>query len=51
VYQQTGGAALIGSGAALPFTGSNSVWMFVAGFTLVSAGIAVLRIIPRRRST
>ena len=28
--------------------GASGVWLFVASFTLISAGFAVLRIIPRK---
>jgi LPXTG-motif cell wall-anchored protein len=46
-----GGAAAGGAGAAgamLPLTGFNVIWFVVAGFTLVSAGLAIMRLMPRR---
>jgi hypothetical protein len=39
-----GGAA----GAALPFTGINTVWLVLTAFALLSVGTALLRIIPKR---
>lgn len=36
------------AGALLPLTGFNIVWYAVAGFTLVSAGLALLRLVPKR---
>ncbi|MBB5868119.1 LPXTG-motif cell wall-anchored protein [Allocatelliglobosispora scoriae] len=36
------------AGAMLPVTGFNIVWYAVAGFTLVSAGLALLRLLPKR---
>ena len=43
------GGAVVG-GAMLPVTGFNLVWFLVAAFTLISAGLAVLRLVPRRRA-
>lgn len=37
-----GGATVL----TLPFTGVNLLWIMLAGFTLVAAGIALLRILP-----
>jgi len=40
------------SGAGmLAFTGTNSVWYFLAAFALLATGIAILRIIPRKGGT
>lgn len=36
-------------GGALALTGHNSVWMVVAGLTLVLAGLALVRLVPKRR--
>ncbi len=43
-----GGATAAGD-AALAVTGMNTVWMVVLGVTLVVAGLAVTRLVPRRR--
>jgi hypothetical protein len=40
----TGAAA----GAALPFTGLNTMWLVLSAFALLSVGTAVLRLVPRR---
>lgn len=44
------GAATGGATAAtmLPLTGFNVLWYAVAGFTLVSAGLALLRLAPKK---
>lgn len=46
--------ALASSGAAtlgtLPVTGFDAVWFVIAGFALLMAGGALLRIIPRRQA-
>ena len=34
--------------AALPMTGFNVVWFLIAGFALLMAGGALLRIAPRK---
>lgn len=39
--------AVTGLGA---ISGVSAVWLFVAAFTLVAAGFAILRIMPRRES-
>lgn len=36
-------------GGALAVTGHNSVWLVVAGLTLMLAGLAVVRLTPKRR--
>lgn len=44
--------AMVGGGAAsmatLPYTGVNTVWLLLAAFTLIMAGGALLRALPRR---
>lgn len=45
---------LIGGSAAAPggvlaVTGHNSVWLVIAGLTLALAGLAVVRLVPKRR--
>jgi len=51
MYQKAGaisGAAVSGTGALLPTTGVNIVWLALAAFTLIATGLAVFRLIPRR---
>ena len=36
------------TGAALPFTGLNSMWLVLSAFALLSVGTAILRLVPRR---
>jgi hypothetical protein len=43
-----GATAAAGSGAALAATGLNVVWLLLAAFALLGAGLALLRIVPRR---
>jgi hypothetical protein len=38
------------AGSSLAATGVNVLWLCIAGFALVSAGLALLRIIPRREA-
>lgn len=48
-----GAAAAIGTTATvatLPFTGMNLVWMFLAAFALISAGLAILRTYPKAQT-
>jgi hypothetical protein len=45
-----GVAAGFGGLVSAPFAGFNAVWIGLAIFTLVSAGLAVKRIIPKRES-
>jgi len=42
-------AAAGGGGVALAATGLNVVWLLLAGFALLGAGLALLRIVPRRQ--
>jgi hypothetical protein len=44
-----GASAAAGGLHVLPFTGMNIVELAIAGFVLVAAGQATLRLIPRRR--
>jgi hypothetical protein len=52
MYGQTAGvagaAATVGTAATLPFTGLNLIWILLAGFALIAAGIAIMRVIPRK---
>jgi LPXTG-motif cell wall-anchored protein len=43
----TGTAASMGM---LPMTGFNLVWFLVAAFTLIMAGGALLRLVPRKEA-
>jgi LPXTG-motif cell wall-anchored protein len=43
----SGGAGTL---AMLPVTGLNVLWLVIAGFTLLMAGGALLRIAPKRHS-
>lgn len=38
--------AAAGAGA-LPFTGLNVIWLLLAAFALVAAGLAILRVVPK----
>jgi LPXTG-motif cell wall-anchored protein len=44
--------ATIGSAGAasggLAMTGQNSLWVLLAGFAMLGAGMALMRIVPRR---
>jgi hypothetical protein len=42
-----GATAAAGGGAALAVTGLNVVWIMLAAFALLGAGLALLRIVPR----
>jgi hypothetical protein len=54
MYGQTAGVAgatgVVGAAATLPFTGLNVIWVLLAGFALIAAGIAILRVIPRKHA-
>lgn len=43
-----GATGVAGGGAALAVTGLNVVWLLLAGFALLGAGLALLRMLPRR---
>jgi len=48
MYESMGGAAGAGIGAAtLPVTGLAIGWQLVLAATLVVAGVAVMRLVPR----
>lgn len=42
-----GGSAALG-GSALAVTGFGTVWTMVAGATLIVAGLAIVRLMPKR---
>ena len=43
------GVSGVVGGGGLALTGFNTVWVLVLGLTLVVAGLAVLRLVPKRR--
>jgi hypothetical protein len=45
----SGLGSTIGIGT-LAYTGLNVVWLALAGFALIAAGMAVLRTVPRRQA-
>lgn len=50
MYGKLGSTAFLAMPAgALAFPGLQILWYVVAGFTLVAAGFAVWRLLPRRR--
>lgn len=48
MYGKTAGVAGTAAGAGLAYTGSDVLWLLLGGFTLMAAGFALLRILPRR---
>lgn len=50
MYERGCAAAVGACTAALPLTGANVAWLVVAGVTVLLAGIALVRLMPRRRS-
>jgi hypothetical protein len=54
MYGQTAGAAgavaAVAAAGTLPFTGLNLIWVLLAGFALIAAGTAIMRMIPRRHA-
>ena len=42
-----GATAAAGGGIALATTGLDVVWIVLAGFALLGAGLALMRIVPR----
>ncbi|MBB1157158.1 MULTISPECIES: hypothetical protein [Amycolatopsis] len=49
MYQKIGAASAAGVTGGLAFTGVNVLWLLLAGFALLAAGTAMLRILPRVR--
>lgn len=41
-------AAAAGSGGALAYTGFNALFIFLAGFALLAAGLALYRALPKK---
>jgi hypothetical protein len=51
MYTPTGIAgATAAAGAGLAATGMNVIWMLLAAFALLGAGLALLRVLPRREA-
>lgn len=53
MYQHPGSltaAGLTGGAGTLAYTGVNAIWLVLAGFALLAAGSALLRISPKIRS-
>jgi LPXTG-motif cell wall-anchored protein len=49
MYQKAGAAFAAGTTGGLAWTGANVVWLMLAGFALLAAGAALVRIAPRWR--
>jgi hypothetical protein len=50
MYNAGTGVAATGTAGVLASTGANIMWALVAAFTLFSAGLALKRIAPARKS-
>ncbi len=50
MYQKIGAASAVGMTGGLAFTGVNVLWLLLAGFALLAAGTAMLRILPKVRN-
>ena len=50
MYVKAGAAAAAGGAATLPVTGYNLAWAVIFGVTLLVAGVALMRLVPRRRN-
>jgi hypothetical protein len=50
MYGKAAGVGSTAAGATLAYTGTDVLWIGLAGFTLMAAGFALLRILPRRES-
>jgi len=49
MYQKIGAAGAAGLTGGLAYTGASVLWLLLAGFALLAAGIALLRISPKLR--
>ena len=49
MYGNVAGGGVAAAGTGLAVTGYNTVWVLIAGITLIVAGLAVMRLMPRRR--
>lgn len=45
-----GVGGIAAGGAGLAATGANVLWLLLGGFALLGAGLALLRIVPRRQA-
>ncbi|HEY8301809.1 MAG TPA: hypothetical protein VIG48_07915 [Jatrophihabitans sp.] len=51
MYNSTGGlAAGAGTVGGLAATGLNVMWLVLAAFALLGAGMAIMRLVPRREA-
>ncbi len=51
MYNPAFGATATGAaGAGLAATGFNIVWLLLAAFALLGAGMALMRLVPRREA-
>ena len=51
MYNNAGGlAAGAGSMGALAATGLNIMWLLLAAFALLGAGMAIMRLVPKREA-
>lgn len=48
MYNCTSATVACGAGGGLAATGLNIVWLLLAAFALLGAGMALLRLIPKR---
>lgn len=51
MYQKAAAAAGAAGAGTLPFTGGNAVYVVIAAFALLACGAAILRIVPRVRTS
>lgn len=49
MYHKIGAASAAGVTGGLAFTRVNVLWLLLAGFALLAAGTALMRILPRMR--
>lgn len=49
MYEKAGTVAAAGTTGTLAMTGANVLWLALAGFALLAAASAVMRISPRMR--
>lgn len=50
MYGKVAGLGTTAAGATLAYTGADVLWLGIAAFTLIAAGLAMLRLLPRRES-
>lgn len=49
MYERGCAALAAGCGITLPITGGSVTWVLIGGVTILLAGIALLRLLPRRQ--